>query len=166
MNSKTLPRNPFEDLRDLINAPLLAIVQAMADSFKVQLLAGKHNFSVTGGSNFKVALYNSAATLGNGTTAYTATQEASGANYTAGGIAIGRGLDPTNTGNVAFTDFNDTNWAVATITARGALVYNADQANAAVAVLDFGSDKTSTAGNFTIVWPAADSGNAIIRIGP
>jgi len=158
-----LSLDPFGDLRELLLSPLLAISQALADSFKKELLQAKHNFTASGGSNFKTALYNSAATLSNTTTAYTATQEATGANYSAGGLALTR-VDPTNTGNVAFTDFADLTWAVSTITARGALIYNTDQANAAVAVLDFGSDKTSTSGNFTIVFPAADASNAILRL--
>jgi len=160
------PHKTWRDrLRDIFKPFAMAISQAMTDSFKKELLQAKHNFSVTGGNNFKIALYTSAATMNNGTTAYSASNEANGTNYTAGGTALGRN-DPTNTGNVAFTDFNDVVWQVATITARGALVYNADQANAAVAVLDFGSDKTSTAGNFTIIFPAADSSNAILRVGP
>lgn len=157
-------RDPFAELLDLLGKPLLAITQAMADSFKRELLTATHNFAASGGNNFKCALYTSSATLSNTTTAYTAANEvANGGGYTTGGNALSR-VDPTNTGNVAFTDFADLTWTAATITARGALIYNADKANAAVAVLDFGSDKTSTSGNFTIVFPAADSGNAILRL--
>jgi hypothetical protein len=105
------------------------------------------------------------------TTAYSATNEVSGTGYTAGGNALTK-IDPTSSGTTAFTDFADTTWSTATITARGALIYNTTPntasgstvANAAVAVLDFGGDKTSTAGDFTIQFPAADSSNAIIRI--
>lgn len=158
-------RSTLERLRDLLLAPLLAISQAVTDSFKKELLEARHNFLTSGGNNFKIALYDSTATLGNATTAYAAANEVVGANYTAGGMALTR-VNPTNTGNVAFTDFADVNWPVSTITARGALIYNVDQSNASVLVLDFGSDKTSTAGNFTVVFPTANASAAILRIGP
>ena len=143
----------------------MAISQAMCTSFKVELLDGVHNFD-TGGDTFKIALYTSAATLGASTTAYTTSDEvsSSGTNYSAGGNTLTVSQVPTSTGTTAFLDFADTTWSAATITARGALIYNSTQSNKAVAVLDFGSDKTSTNGDFTIIFPTADASNAIIRI--
>lgn len=141
----------------------MAISQAMCTSFKVELLQGVHNFTNTTGDTFKIALYTSAATLGATTTVYTTSDEVVGTGYTAGGNTL-TNVTPTSSGTTAFTDFADTTWSTATITARGALIYNSTEANKAVAVLDFGSDKTSTAGNFTIVFPTADASNAIIRI--
>jgi len=141
----------------------MAITQAMCTSFKVELLQGVHNFTTSTGDTFKIALYTSSATLGASTTVYTTTNEVSGTGYTAGGNTL-TNVTPTSSGTTAFTDFADTTWSTATITARGALIYNSTESNKAVAVLDFGSDKTSTAGNFTIVFPTADASNAIIRI--
>jgi hypothetical protein len=113
---------------------------------------------------FKIALFTSAATLGATTTAYSTTNEASGTGYSAGGNTLTISQVPTSSGTTAFLDFADTTWSSATITARGALIYKSGGGNPAVAVLDFGSDKTSTNGDFTIVFPAADASNAIIRI--
>ena len=143
----------------------MAITQAMCTSFKVELLDGVHNFN-TGGDTFKIALYTSAATLGATTTVYTTSDEvsSSGTNYTAGGNTLTVSQVPTSTGTTAFLSFANTTWLAATITARGALIYNSSKSNKAVAVLDFGSDKTSTAGDFTIIFPTADASNAIIRI--
>jgi len=147
----------------------MAITQAMCTSFKVELLNGIHAFGTTvarGGTtadSMYIALYTSSATLGATTTAYSATNETSGTGYTAGGNSL-TAVAPTSSGTTAFTDFNDTTWSTASITARGALIYNSTQSNKAVAVLDFGADKTATAGDFTIVFPAADASNAIIRI--
>jgi hypothetical protein len=104
------------------------------------------------------------------TTAYSATNEVSGTGYSAGGQSL-TNVDPTTSGTTAFTDFADETWTTATITARGALIYNSTPnttsiavTNPAVVVLDFGADKTSTAGDFTVVFPTADASNAIIRI--
>ena len=141
----------------------MAITQAMCTSFKVELLQGVHNFTASTGDTFKIALYTSSATLGASTTAYTVSNEVSGAGYSAGGNTL-TNVTPTSSGTTAFTDFAATTWTTATITARGALIYNSSKSNKAVCVLDFGSDKTSTAGNFTIVMPTADASNAIIRI--
>lgn len=141
----------------------MAISQSMCTSFKVELLQGVHNFTASTGDTFKIALYTSSATLGASTTAYTVTNEVSGTGYTAGGNTL-TNVTPTSSGTTAFTDFADTTWSTATITARGALIYNSTETNKAVCVLDFGSDKTSTAGSFTIVFPTADASNAIIRI--
>jgi len=140
----------------------MAITQAMCTSFKVQLLNGQQNFS---SNTFKLALYTSSATLGENTTAYSATNEvASTGNYSAGGNTLTVSVTPTNSGNVAYISFANTSWANATITANGALIYNTSQSNAAVAVLAFGGDKTSTNGTFAVNFPTADASNAIIRL--
>jgi hypothetical protein len=142
----------------------------MCTSFKKELMFGAHDFDSSTGDTFKLALYTSAATLDASTTAYSATNEASGTGYSAGGSAL-TNVDPTSSGTTAFTDFADLTFSTATITARGALIYNTTPnttsislTNPSVVVLDFGSDKTSTAGDFTVVFPTADSSNAIIRI--
>jgi hypothetical protein len=136
----------------------------MCTSFKKELLEAVHNFKNSGGSTFKLALYTNSASFDASTTAYTTTNEITGTGYTAGGGALTR-VDPTSSGTTALTDFADLTFSSATITARGALVYN-DSASGdpSVVVLDFGEDKTSTAGDFTIVFPTADASNAIIRI--
>mgnify|MGYP003705103153 CR=1 FL=1 len=140
----------------------MAITQAMATSFKVQLLNGQQNFS---SNTFKLALYTSSATINENTTAYTTSGEvASTGNYSAGGNTLSVSVTPTNSGNVAYISFSNTSWANATITAAGALIYNNTQANSAVAILSFGGDKTSTNGTFTVVFPTADASNAILRI--
>jgi hypothetical protein len=142
----------------------MAITQAMATSFKKELLEAKHNFLNSGGSTFNLALYTSSASLGAATTAYTTTAEVSGTNYTAKGAALTR-VDPSSSGTTAFTDFADLTFSNATVTANGAMIFN-DSASGdpAVCILAFGGDKTSTAGDFTIQFPAADASNAIIRI--
>jgi hypothetical protein len=148
----------------------VAISQAMATSFKVEILNGIHAFGTTvvrGASTadtFKIALYTSSASLDATTTAYSVTNEVSGTGYSAGGNTLTVSQVPTSTGTTAFLDFADTTWSSATITANGALIYNSSQSDKAVAVLAFGGDKTSTNGDFTIVFPTADSSNAIIRI--
>lgn len=142
----------------------MAISQAMATSFKVGVLDGTFDFSSGTSQVFKLALYTSSATLGATTTAYSATNEVSGTGYSAGGGTLTISQVPTSSGTTAFLDFADLTFSTATITARGALIYKVGGGNPAVAVLDFGSDKTSTAGDFTIVFPTADSSNAIIRI--
>ena len=141
----------------------MAITQAMCTSFKKELLEATHDF--TAASNvFKLALYTSSATLDASTTAYTATNEVSGTGYTAKGEFL-TSVTPTSSGTTALTDFNDLTFSTATITARGALIYNeAATGDPSVCVLDFGGDKTSTAGDFTISFPTADASNAIIRI--
>jgi len=136
----------------------------MCTSFKKELLEAVHNFLLSGGDTFKIALYTNSAAFTAATTAYTATNEVTGTNYVAGGNTLTR-IDPASSGTTAFTDFANTTWASSTITARGAMIYN-DTAggNPAVVILDFGSDKTSTNGDFTVVFPTADATNAIIRI--
>ena len=146
----------------------MAITQAMATSFKKQLLEGTHDFRLSGGDTFKIALYTSSATMDSSTTAYSATDEVSGTGYTATGNTLTR-IDPTSSGTTAYTDFADSTWTTATITARGALIYNTTPStgaytNPSVCVLDFGTDKSSSAGDFTIQFPTADASNAIIRI--
>lgn len=156
----------------------MPISQAMCTSFKAELMLAVHDFRATGGDTFKIALYTSAATIDANTTAYTATNEVTGTNYTAGGQTLANlGVVTSNntaTTGTGFTDFSDVTWANATITARGALIYNTTPSansnadttltNAAVCALDFGSDKTSTAGDFTIIFPTASNAAAIIRI--
>jgi hypothetical protein len=136
----------------------------MCTSFKKELMEAKHNFLNSGGSTFMLALYTNSATFTAATTAYTSTNEVSGTNYTAKGNSLTR-VDPTTSGTTALTDFSDTTWSSATITARGALLFNDSvSGDPACLVLDFGADKTSTAGDFTVQFPAADASNAIIRI--
>ena len=143
----------------------MAITQAMCTSFKVGILGADFNFDTGTTQVFKIALFTSSATLSAATTAYSTSNEVSGTGYSAGGNILTVSQVPTSTGTTAFLDFADTTWTTATITARGALIYLANgTTNPAVAVLDFGGDKTSTAGNFTIQFPAADATNAILRI--
>ena len=141
----------------------MEITQSMATSFKKELLEGKHNFLASGGNSFKLALYTSSATMGAATTAFTTTNQASGTNYSSGGSAL-TNINPASSGTTAFTDFADLTFGTATITARGCMIYNDTNADRNVAVFDFGGDKTSTAGSFTITFPTADASNAIIRI--
>lgn len=142
----------------------MAITQAVCTSFKVALLDGEMDFSSDTTDTFKIALYTSSATLGASTTAYTVTNEVSGTGYTAGGEDLVISANPSSSGTTAFLDFSDVTWSSSTITARGALIYKSGGGNPAVAVLDFGADKSSTSGDFTIVFPTADASNAIIRI--
>ena len=156
----------------------MAITQAMCTSFKAELMLAVHDFRATGGDTFKLALYTSSATIDANTTAYTTSNEVTGTNYTAGGGTLTRLGVVTSNNNAStgtgFTDFSDLTFTNATITARGALIYNSTPSansnanttltNAAVAVLDFGSDKTSTDGDFTIIFPTATNTTAIIRI--
>ena len=142
----------------------MAITQAMCTSFKKALLDGEMDFSSDTTQTYKIALYTSSATLGASTTAYSATNEVSGTGYTAGGASL-TVVAPTTSGTTAYIDFSDVTFSNATITARGALIYSDSAAgDPAVAVLDFGSDKTSTSGDFTIQFPAAGASTAIIRI--
>ena len=141
----------------------MAITQSMCTSFKQELLQGTHNFTTTTGNVFKIALFTSAATLNATTTAYSTTNESSGTAYTAGGNTL-TNVTPVTSGTTAFADFANTTWASSTVTARGCMIYNSSAANRSVLILDFGSDKTSTNGDFTIQFPTADATNAIIRI--
>ena len=141
----------------------MAISSTLVTSFKKELLTATHNFTASSGHTFKLALYTSSATLGATTTAFTTTGQASGTNYTSGGNSLTR-VDPTSSGTTGFTDFADLTFGTATITARGCMIYNSTDSNKSVATIDFGGDKTSTAGDFTIVFPAAAASTAIIRI--
>lgn len=146
----------------------MAITQAMCTSFKDQILEAVHDFRSSGGDTFKIALYSSAATLDATTTAYTSSNEvANSGTYAAGGGTL-TNISPTTSGTTAFTDFDDISFTSATINARGALIYNSTPThtytNPSVVVLDFGGDKISTSGTFTIQFPTADASNAIIRI--
>jgi len=158
----------------------MAITQAMCTSFKAELMLAVHDFRATGGDTFKLALYTSSASIDANTTGYTSGDEvsSSGTNYTAGGgTLVNLGVVTSNNSastGTGFTDFSDLTFANASFTARGALIYNTTPSansnanttltNAAVAVLDFGSDKTSTNGDFTIIFPTATNTTAIIRI--
>ena len=141
----------------------MAITSTLTTSLKTELLTGTHNFTSSSGDTFKLALYTSSATLGATTTEFTTINEASGTNYTSGGGTL-TNVTPTNSGTTAFTDFADLTFGTATITARGCMIYNSTDSNKSVATIDFGGDKTSTAGDFTIVFPAAAASTAIIRI--
>ena len=137
----------------------------MCTSFKSELMTATHNFTNSTGNTFKLALYTNSASFTAATTAYTATNEVSASgSYSAGGGAL-TNVTPTTSGTTGFTDFADITFTSATITARGALIYN-DSASGdpTVVVLDFGADKTSTSGDFQVVFPTADASNAIIRI--
>jgi|TARA_R110002124_G_scaffold274410_1_gene444261 hypothetical protein len=140
----------------------MAISSAICTSFKQELLVGTHNFT-NGANSFKLALYTSSANLGAATTAFTATGQASGTNYSSGGSAL-TNVTPFATGTTAVCDFNDLTFSNATITARGCLIYNDTQSDKAVCAVDFGGDKTSTAGDFTVVFPTPTATGAIIRL--
>jgi len=149
----------------------MALTQAVCNSFKPEVLTAVHNFTVTSGNTFKLALYTSAVvTLDASTTAYSTnpggggnTEVGNSGTYTAGGGAL-TNVTPTLDGSTAICDFADLSFTTATITARAALIHNSSASNKAVCVLDFGSDKTSTAGTFTITFPAAAAATAILRI--
>lgn len=138
----------------------MAISQAMCSSYKEQLLGAVHDMDT---DVFKIALYTSSATLGAATTIYSTSDEVVGTGYTAGGNTLS-GAAITLSGTTAFVDFSNTTWTTATITARGALIYNSSKSDKSVAVLDFGGDKSSTAGDFTVIMPTPDATNALIRI--
>jgi len=144
----------------------MAITSAICTSFKVELLKGVHNFTATTGNTFKIALYDSDATLGAGTTAFSTSEEitnTSGSAYTSGGATL-TSVTPTSSSTTAICDFADVSFSSASFTANGALIYNSSATNAAVCAIAFGSDKTATNGTFTIQFPTADATNAIIRL--
>ena len=135
------------------------------DVFKTGLLDATFNFDTGTSDVYKIALYTNTASLNASTTAYTVTGETSGTGYVAGGQVLTIGVVPTNTNNISFFSFDDITWASSSITARGALIYKYNgTTNPAVCVLDFGSDKTTTNGNFTVQFPAATYTSAVIRI--
>jgi hypothetical protein len=156
----------------------MAITQAMTTSFKAELMLGVHDFRDASGDTFKVALYLSTADIDANSTAFTATNEASGTNYSSGGVNLtNTGVSATNINantGTGFTDFSDAVFTNVNVTARGAMIYNSTPSangvantaltNASVCVLDFGSDKTATDGDFSIIFPTNDASNAIIRI--
>lgn len=137
----------------------MAISQSLTSSFKQQLLEAVHNFTT---DTFKIALYTATADLGPTTTVYTVTGEASGSGYTAGGQIL-TGVSVNLTDTTAWISFANASWATTSLTARGALIYNVSKGNKAVAVLDFGSDKTATT-TFTVQMPANSAATALIRI--
>lgn len=142
----------------------MAITQAVANSFKKEILEGVHDLE-NGGDVFKLALYTSQASLAATTTSYTTGNEVSASGqYTAKGGTLQSQQTSLATGGVAIVDFADLSFTGVTLTARGALIYNSTEANKAVCVLDFGSDKTATSGTFTIQFPAFTSSAAILRI--
>lgn len=147
----------------------MAITQAMCTSFKVELMQAVHNFTASTGNTFKLALFRAQAsivgTFGAGTTNYSdmGADQASGTNYTAGGNPL-TNITPTSSGTTALTDFADLTFANVTITTSGCLIYNSSASDKAVAVFNFGGDKTATAGDLTIIFPTADASNAVIRL--
>jgi hypothetical protein len=140
----------------------MAITSAICSSFKQQILVEGHNLT-NGADSIKLALYTSSATLGAGTTVYVTTGQATGTNYSAGGNAL-TNVTPALSGTTAMCDFADLTFGTATVTARGCLLYNATNGNKALCAIDFGGDKTSTAGDFTVVFPSATATGAIIRL--
>jgi len=136
---------------------------ALCTSFKQEILVGTHNFTASSGNTFKLALYTNSASPTAATTAYSTGNEVSGTGYSAGGGTL-TSVTPTTSSTTAFCDFADLTFSSSSITARGALIYNSSASNKAVAVLDFGSDKTSSSGDFTVSFPTADASNAIIRL--
>ena len=144
----------------------MAITSAICNSFKQEILVGTHDFTASSGDTFKLALYTSSATLGAGTTAYSATNEitnTSGSAYSAGGKSL-TSVTPVLDSSTAVCDFSDISWTSASFTANGCLIYNSSQSNKAVCAIAFGSDKTATNGTFQIQFPTADASNAIIRL--
>lgn len=147
----------------------MTIAQTATTSFKVELLQAVHNFGPTSPDTFKIALYTGLANIGPTTTVYTTTNEVVGAGYSAGGLVLTINPSPTSGNNVnnvptAYISFDDAVWANATFTARGALIYNSSKSNKAVAVLNFGADKTANNDTFRIIFPTPDANSAVVRI--
>lgn len=139
----------------------MAITTAVCNSYKQEVMQGIHASADT----YKIALYTSAATLDKTTTVYSVTNEVAGTGYTAGGATLA-GLNIALSGDTAVLDFTtDPSWPAASITARGALIYNSSKGNKAVAAFNFGSDITSTNGTFTAQLPTPDAANGLVRIG-
>lgn len=141
----------------------MAITTAMSTSFKKELLEAVHNFLLSGGDAFKIALYTSTAALDKTTTVYSATNEISGAGYTAGGNALTR-INPSISTDSGITDFADEAWTSASFTANGANIYNSTDGNKSVCTLAFGGDKTVSSGTFTVVFPVASAGTAVLEL--
>ena len=147
----------------------MAIQQTATTSFKVELPQGIHNFGPTSPDTFKIALYTAIANIGPTTAVYTTSDEVVGTGYTAGGNTLAISVTPTSGNNssgtpTSYWSFNNTSWAGASFTARGALIYNSTEGNKSVAVLDFGSDKTVNNDTFQIIFPTPDANSAIVRI--
>jgi len=145
----------------------MAITSAICTSFKVEILKAVHNFTASSGNTFNIALYDSSASLGASTTAYTTSEEitnTSGSAYSAKGKAL-TSVTPVASSTTAVCDFSDISWTSASFTARGCMIFN-DSATGdpSVCCIDFGGDKTATNGTFTVQFPTADSSDAIIRI--
>jgi hypothetical protein len=145
----------------------MTIASAICNTFKVEILKAVHNFNTSGGNTFNLALYTSSASMGAGTTAYATTNEianTSGSSYSAKGKAL-TNITPVLNSTTAVVDFDNISWTSASFTANGCLIFN-DTATGdpACCVIAFGGDKTVTSGTFTIEFPAATAGNAIIGI--
>ncbi len=159
-----LPKGLEDGLKDLFRPIFMAITTAMCTSFKKESWQGLHNFS-NPGSNFKLALFDSTATMDSTTTTYSGANEvANGSGYTTGGKALANGNVSTS-GTTAYTTFTDLVWTASTFTARGAQIFNTDQANKSVAVFDFGANVSVTAGNLTVQFPTANATAAVLRFG-
>lgn len=147
----------------------MALSQAMCTSFKQELMTATHNFTASTGDTFKLALFRATAsivgTFGAGTTNYSnmGADQATGTNYTAGGSPL-TNITPVTSGTTAYADFTDLVFANVTITTSGCLIYNSSKSDKSVGVFSFGGDKTATAGDLTIIFPAADASNAVIRL--
>lgn len=139
----------------------MSLIQGPCDSFSLELLSAIHDFST---DTIKMALYSSSAELGPSTTAYSATNEATGTAYSAGGVTLS-GVALAKSRGVAYIDWTDAAWAASTITARGALIYNSSKSNRAIWVLNFGIDRISNNSTFTVAFPAAGPESSIIRLG-
>jgi hypothetical protein len=147
----------------------MTIAQTATTNFKVELPQGIHNFGPTAPDTYKLALYTAAANLDASTAVYTSAGEVVGAGYTAGGNTLVISVTPVAANNLAgvptsFWSFANTSWSGATFTARGALIYNSTEGNKAVAVLDFGADKTVNNDTFQVIFPTPDANSAIVRI--
>ena len=142
----------------------MAITQTLCTSFKKALLDGEMDFSSNTSQSYKVALYTNSASLDATTAVYTTSNEASGTGYTAGGVALTISTAPTTSGTTAYLSFNNATWANSTITARGALIYQTGGTTPAVAVLDFGSDKSTSGTTFQVTFPTSDAVTAIVRV--
>ena len=142
----------------------MAITQTMCTSFKKALLDGEMDFSANTNQSYKIALYTNSASLDATTTVYTTANEASGTGYTPGGVALTISTAPTTSGTTAYLSFSNATWANSTITARGALIYQTGGTTPAVAVLDFGSDKSTSGTTFQVTFPTANATTAIVRV--
>ena len=138
--------------------------QAMCTSFKTELFSATHNFNASGGHTFKMALFTASATLDATTTAYSATNEVSSVNYTAGGFTL-TNVNPSSSGTTAMCTFSaNPSWGSVTFSASQALIYNSSVGNKAVCVIDFGGTQTVTAGTFTVNLPAVTAATALLRL--